>query len=204
MALIKCPECGKEISKYAKTCPSCGFPLGDCAYDIIINMVDPENELALDAIAKLMGSWATCDDARQKIKDMPFTIATELNEQTTYDICSNLTRFGVSCVCARQNVPSAEYIEQKREKTNIQKFDVWCLGAIASLICGCITLYKGIDKMTNYYNGDYRHVNVYVNGDAYNYIINGTYATAFFVLTAICILTSIGMMIIHYIKRSSK
>ena len=27
MALIKCPECGKEISDKAKTCPNCGYPI---------------------------------------------------------------------------------------------------------------------------------------------------------------------------------
>ena len=28
MAMIKCPECGKEISDLAETCPNCGFPIG--------------------------------------------------------------------------------------------------------------------------------------------------------------------------------
>ena len=27
MALIKCPECGKEVSTNADTCPNCGTPL---------------------------------------------------------------------------------------------------------------------------------------------------------------------------------
>lgn len=45
-----------------------------------------------------------------------------------------------------------------------------------------IMLYKGYDKMTNYSNSSRNHVNVYVGGDAYNYIINGNYATSFFVL----------------------
>ena len=27
MALIHCPECGKEISDQANRCPHCGFPL---------------------------------------------------------------------------------------------------------------------------------------------------------------------------------
>ena len=27
MALIKCPECGKEISDKASSCPSCGYPI---------------------------------------------------------------------------------------------------------------------------------------------------------------------------------
>ena len=27
MALIKCPECGREISSTATECPNCGFPI---------------------------------------------------------------------------------------------------------------------------------------------------------------------------------
>jgi membrane protein YdbS with pleckstrin-like domain len=29
MALIACPECGKEISTEAKACPACGYPLAE-------------------------------------------------------------------------------------------------------------------------------------------------------------------------------
>ncbi len=29
MALIKCPECGKEISDQAKACPNCGCPINE-------------------------------------------------------------------------------------------------------------------------------------------------------------------------------
>lgn len=27
MALIECPECGKEVSDQAKNCPNCGHPI---------------------------------------------------------------------------------------------------------------------------------------------------------------------------------
>ena len=27
MALIKCPECGKEVSDKADSCPECGYPI---------------------------------------------------------------------------------------------------------------------------------------------------------------------------------
>jgi len=27
MSLIKCPECGKQISDQAESCPSCGLPM---------------------------------------------------------------------------------------------------------------------------------------------------------------------------------
>ena len=33
MALIKCPECGKEVSNKAKSCISCGYPLVDSVTD---------------------------------------------------------------------------------------------------------------------------------------------------------------------------
>ena len=29
MALIKCLECGKDVSSYAKVCPNCGFPISN-------------------------------------------------------------------------------------------------------------------------------------------------------------------------------
>ena len=29
MALIACPECGREVSTAAKTCPACGFPVAE-------------------------------------------------------------------------------------------------------------------------------------------------------------------------------
>ena len=31
MALITCPECGKDVSTQAKACPACGFPLAERA-----------------------------------------------------------------------------------------------------------------------------------------------------------------------------
>lgn len=35
MALIKCPECGKEISDKALACPGCGYPINEETIDII-------------------------------------------------------------------------------------------------------------------------------------------------------------------------
>lgn len=34
MALIKCPECGKEISDRAGACPNCGCPIADAPTSI--------------------------------------------------------------------------------------------------------------------------------------------------------------------------
>ena len=45
MALIDCPECGKEVSTAAVTCPSCGFPVAaqaaHLAHDTLLAEVRP-------------------------------------------------------------------------------------------------------------------------------------------------------------------
>ena len=86
-----------------------------------------------------------------------------------------------------------------------KKGSIWSTLSGCSLVCGCFTLYKGIDKMTNYYNSENYpslNENAYVGGDAYNYIINGNYATAFFVLTTMFVLAAIGLMILHYVSKN--
>lgn len=34
MTLIKCPECGKEVSKKAPSCPNCGNPIKGSAQEM--------------------------------------------------------------------------------------------------------------------------------------------------------------------------
>lgn len=51
------------------------------------------------------------------------------------------------------------------------------------------------DKYTNYYSSETysrRNINAYVGGDAYNYIINGTYFTAF---STLCGFTGLGALL---------
>ena len=64
--------------------------------------------------------------------------------------------------------------------------------AVIFYIISAVMLYKGYDKMTNYYSSETYYSlnkNAYVGGDAYNYIINGNYATGFFVLSVGFLLT---------------
>lgn len=59
--------------------------------------------------------------------------------------------------------------------------------AVICFVLSGIMLYQGYDKMNNYYNPEsvlLDSVNAYVGGDAYNYIINGTYATAYYTLAS--------------------
>lgn len=55
MALITCPECQKQVSDQAVTCPNCGFPLSSTAHDLPqstdsydVLPVDQANQNAID------------------------------------------------------------------------------------------------------------------------------------------------------------
>lgn len=65
--------------------------------------------------------------------------------------------------------------------------------AIICIIVGAIMLNKGHDKMTNYYSSSYfgSSQNAYVGGDAYNYIINGTYSTTFCIVGMGCLIMAL-------------
>lgn len=43
MALIKCPECGKEISDKAAACPNCGCPVSEMSTSGIVRIRMPNN-----------------------------------------------------------------------------------------------------------------------------------------------------------------
>ena len=43
MALIKCPECGKEISDRASACPNCGCPVAEMSASGVVRIKMPNN-----------------------------------------------------------------------------------------------------------------------------------------------------------------
>ncbi len=64
--------------------------------------------------------------------------------------------------------------------------------SICLFIFGCTQIAVGFDKKNEYYNSEnsITSTNAYVGGDAYNYIINGTYFTGYLVLGSSSIICS--------------
>lgn len=99
------------------------------------------------------------------------------------------------------NAEKQQDAQQKSEK-KIYRWLSWLSFALS-----LIPLYKGYDKIAHYNSGDYypyKTINAYVGGDAYNYIINGNYATAYFVLAVGLALIGVGFLIVYYISRRYK
>lgn len=74
--------------------------------------------------------------------------------------------------------------------------------AIISGALGVIFWGIGFYKYLSYDSGEYSDsINAYVGGDAYNYIINGTYFTAFSVIGGVFILGAFIMFSASYLKK---
>jgi hypothetical protein len=89
--------------------------------------------------------------------------------------------------------------EMKNKKLN--SMPIWGVLSGLSFLISCIMIYLGFNKMTQY--DSVLHKNSYVGGDAYNYIINGTYATSFFVLALVFSILGIGFIIVSYLDKIS-
>ena len=89
-----------------------------------------------------------------------------------------------------------EFLQRKKvveaQRTQEKKFSLYCLIATG------IFLALGFFKMFVY--SHYDGINAYVGGDAYNYIINGTYAAACFVLAGSSFIGSILFEIVDFLK----
>lgn len=85
------------------------------------------------------------------------------------------------------------------------RVNVWTGLSVVSFVISAILIFVGFEKMFVYENGEsypYDLHNAYVGGDAYNYIINGNYATAFFVLATLFALLGVGFIIVHYLHKA--
>ncbi|WP_213422619.1 hypothetical protein [Bhargavaea massiliensis] len=73
---------------------------------------------------------------------------------------------------------------------------------IISAIFAAHFAFRGFYKLLAYDNGEYsdKAVNAYVGGDAYNYIINGTHATAYFTLAGAFLITTVLLEVVYLLR----
>ena len=66
MAIIKCPECSKEISDKAKSCPNCGCPLEEIVTSGVVRIKMP-NDIVEGFVGLFASRNATVKDSHGNI-----------------------------------------------------------------------------------------------------------------------------------------
>lgn len=108
MALIKCPECGKEISDKAKACIHCGYPLDELRTEQVlkedtgvsnqskftIKIVDYKgSKVKVISILKQYLQYNT-DEAKQLVTELPLVLELDGGDLVKV-ICTELTDAGI-------------------------------------------------------------------------------------------------------------
>ena len=69
MALIKCPECGKEISDKANACIHCGYPLNEQEEDFGITDFDLRRKSFIDEDTLMHNINKIADDVLKSMEE---------------------------------------------------------------------------------------------------------------------------------------
>lgn len=102
MALIKCPECGKEISDRSKQCIHCGFPLESASetnenklYQVVLTDYSARNKvLLIKRIREITGLGLA--DAKKLSESTPAVIKKALSKEECELIARNLSAEGAT------------------------------------------------------------------------------------------------------------
>lgn len=81
---------------------------------------------------------------------------------------------------------------------------IWVVLAIIAFLCSVVMIGLGVDKVVNYYNSENFSSlikNAYVGGDAYNYIINASYATGYYVLALLSAVCGFGFLVMGFLNQ---
>jgi len=109
MALIKCPECGKEISDKAVACPNCGFPLDQLEkdnsiekeddgklYKVILKNVPTDAKVKAIKIIRDIHSNFGLAEAKKFVETIPNTVTTGLIYSDAIKLQKEFTDIGIT------------------------------------------------------------------------------------------------------------
>lgn len=120
MALIKCVECGNEVSSFAEICPKCGCPMSiimkreNQLTDIVVKSVDPKDCGWVEGfVCQTRGMRVT--EVREILNCTPFTIIQGAENSLAEEIKELLENEG----CVVELVVS-DCAENKFEKTQLE------------------------------------------------------------------------------------
>ena len=92
MALIKCPECGKEVSDRAPACINCGFPLSEIKSSTVVSNEPRDCRLVIESIPNGSSKQLPAINIICDITGMSFNEAKALVEKDVVIVKDNLTR----------------------------------------------------------------------------------------------------------------
>lgn len=143
MALIKCPECGKEISDKSKMCIHCGYPINEHIveeqneiYDVVFTEIAPFAGTLFDKIFEI--TKMNHDEELNKFTNLPSRMFTGLTKDSADFVQKELRKYR----CKFELQRSSE-CENHELNNNIQNYISKLNAPIACPKCGSTQIATG-------------------------------------------------------------
>lgn len=96
MALINCPECNKEISDKAQSCPHCGCPINlNSKYSIHIVGYRDTDTAVFAGLKEVLGLDLEYEDVVKMLNDLPYKICECDTEEDALILAKKLDRWWI-------------------------------------------------------------------------------------------------------------
>ncbi|MEG2458174.1 MAG: zinc ribbon domain-containing protein [Bacilli bacterium] len=163
MSIIKCPECGKEISTSATTCPHCGYPLTTPTTVVINNTIAnadwvkkwKNKALSIKIITGIIAALFLAFLATSIVFYI-LNSGNSFNDSFVSNVSSKFLYFSLIGVSAMGTlITVALFITSLiRVRVKVKEYD----GSIICVYTGGINNYLLIDNVEQYSCGPYRYV----------------------------------------------
>ena len=129
MPIIKCPECGREISSYASTCPGCGVPqeiIKKLLVELEKSQIQPEkgkSNVQLEPVAKLGQEVKPAQQAAPQAETVLKKLQSRKIRTIHCVICKNEYMSDGTAVCPQCKYPTLSVIPDKqRTKEEVKAY----------------------------------------------------------------------------------
>lgn len=154
MALIKCPECGKEISNKSKQCIYCGYPLDEIKvsstnqlYKVILNDCGKNKIQVITKIREFTGLGLA--DAKQLSESLPQIIQSGIDMNECELVKSHFMSVGatVEIQCDNESIAKNTTLENRQFSKIKDKNNITCPKCGSSAVA---TTTRGFSLMTGF------------------------------------------------------
>lgn len=126
MSLIRCVECGSEVSSYARVCPKCGCPMTiiknatSSAYDVVVKAVDPKRGLWIEGfICKTRG--VDGKESEAIVDSLPFTIIEGADKPTAEEIKNLIENEGATVEVVTSGSEEIRFTKEQLKETALYR-----------------------------------------------------------------------------------
>lgn len=126
MALIKCVECGNEVSSYAGTCPKCGCPVSVSInkktqlYDVKVVAINNPKRIWIEGfVCKTRG--VSGEESEKIVDSMPFIMVRGALDNVAHEVMTILQNEGCVVEIIESDCTDIDFTEEELKSTNLYK-----------------------------------------------------------------------------------